>query len=1279
VLALNQTSATFTVMGILDSKQTGPEQVTVNASATGFNPGAATLTIADIYLPDLVTTAITFPTNGLTGGQLTVNWVVANNGLGATTNQTWSDYVYLATDIFGQNETLVAAVTNVSGLAIGANYTSQASFYLPTAPGNYWIIVVADGGNVVTELNKQNNTLVSSLPLAVNPAYRAAIINVTPSVAAQGTPIVLSGWTYNPLNNQPVPNSAAAVSVQVNGTVRNYTAVSDANGNLSYTFQPLANEAGDYTTGADYPYVTIISPQVYFVLLGMQAHPASLNVQLLPATPLSGQIVLSNITDQPLTGLAVTVPDLQGNLSAQFTFTNNTLPGYGGVTVNYTLQSPLTHSSQIKFSAIATSIEGAQLTIPVVANVVPLIPQLIANPGYLSSGMVVGQQSVLSFVVQNTGGASSGDLTVELPTNLTWMVLGSPATIPSIPAGGKATVTLILNPPPDLQLTLYTGNLALFSGNIGVSEPFQIRAVSDNTGNLQVTATDDYTYYVAGAPKVTNATVTVRDPITGSVVAQTNSDANGIAYFPALPAGPYTVEATAAKHNQFQGSLSVTPGITNTLEAFMPCQLITYEWTVVPTDVPDQYQIVLQSVFETQVPVPNVVVSEPKVLIPVAPGVASQFIITLSNEGLIEAQNVSIAVPDDPTYLVTPLVTNVDIIPAQSAVQIPVTVQLRSAPAPKLVKGNGAKPKDEGGCSASDINACLPDIPLTVNYYYICGNNNVWRETPIDLSIICTDKEHKDCLDAAKEAAGEAAESGNYLSLACKALLAGVTCLVHNANPCAIAALSTTCGAVTGGVKGALASGGSDLLQCACYILNKYPIPSFPGGGGPSGGGGGSGPGSGGGGYGGGYDGGFGGGWSVGGIGWAVGGSSGGCSVGSIQSAVAHTPAIAGSMRNLKPVQKDASQGVCAQVLLQINQSVVMARSAFAGTLEINDGGATSISNIQVTLTFLDGTNGDASDKFVIEGPVLNTLTAADGTGTLAGGATGSAVYTFIPTDDAAPTAPAAYQIGGTLTYNDSGQVVTVPLISAPITVYPEAKLDLLYFQQTDVYGPDAINPQLSEASQPFDLGLIVKNVGAGTAHNFQITSAQPQIVDNEKGLLINFTIIGTEVGDQPITPSLTANLGDISPGGSKEATWELLSSLAGQFISFNATFKHVDDMGNTNTSLINSVEIHPLTHQVLANRPTDDDVPDFLVNDIPNPDKLPDTLYLSDGTVAAVNVVTSGVFDAPVGPGHLQVQLTTTVNNGWNYIQLPDPGVGYILESVVRSDGNVLPMTNDA
>jgi CARDB/Divergent InlB B-repeat domain/Bacterial Ig-like domain len=1289
-LGVSQTSAVFTVTAILDQQQTGPELVALTASATNFNPGAAPLTVSDIYLPDLVPTAIIVPSNAPAGSQLTLSWVITNKGLGAATNANWYDAVYLSSSSAGQSQTLSATANAPAALPIGASYTNQASIALPPTPGSYWVIVQADAGNALTELNKQNNTLVSPTPVVVSPPWRAAITNATPAVAPQGTPIVLSGWTYNPANNQPAPNKTATVSIQVNGTIRSDQVVSDANGAFTYTFQPLQNEAGDYTAGADYPFGTQPSAQVAFVILGMQALPASFTTQLLPNAPLTNQIVLSNLTDHALHGLAFTVPNLQGKLSAQFTFTNTTLAANGTMSVSCILTSPLTQSAQVNFTATATSTEGAQVIVPFNVTVMPLVAQLIGNPGYLVSGTIVGQQTVLSFDIFNSGGAPSGDLTVQLP-NLSWMTLGSTATIPSIPAGGKATVTLILDPPSNLPQALYTGNVVIGNGNTSLNMPFQIRAVSSAVGELLITATDDYTYYQAGSPKVTNALIVVRDPATGNIVAQTNSDANGMADFAALPAGPYTVDATAAQHNQFHGSVTVAAGVATPLETFLPRRLVTYQWTVVPTDVPDQYQIVLQTLFETEVPVPNVVVSEPNVLLPIVPGEVSQFVVTLSNHGLIQAENVGFTVPNDPTYLVTPLVTNVGIIPAQASVKVPVTVQLRGSLA-QFQKNGGGRPREEG-CTPGDP-PCVPELPMQFNYDYLCGNNHVARQGTIDMSFICTAQEVKDCIDKVRENL----ESENLASLTCNTIEEIIACSGVHLTPCKKAAISGVCAAaVTVASDGALGESAipgalSDALGCLCDKFPDIPLPFYPFG---SGGGPGYVPPV----------------CNCGGIiysiftGYSIAprpavpptwqnviydpvvqtsvpGSD--CSAGTIGGGEAAlkvaTPVTAGAIPRLRPAQKrDLTSGVCAQILLQISQSVVMTRSAFSGSLTLDDGGSTALSDIKISLAFQDGTNGDASSKFVVEGPVLNTLTAVDGSGTLGGGGTGSATYTFIPTDDAAPTAPVTYKIGGNLTYSDGGQQVTVPLLSTPITVYPEAKLNLLYFEQRDVYGPDPLDPQISVPSQPFDLGLIVKNIGAGTAHNFQITSSQPKIVDNEKGLLIDFTITGTEVGDQPVTPSLTATLGDIAPGGVQVATWDLLSSLAGKFLSLDATFQHLDDMGNTNTSLINSVEIHSLIHRVLANRTNDDDIPDFLANDIPNPGNLPDTLYLSDGSIAAVNVITNGAFDGVVVPGHLQVHLTTTVSNGWNYIQLPDPGPGYLLASVVRSDGEVLSLTNDA
>jgi hypothetical protein len=1272
---LNQTSVTFSVTGVLDGLQTGNRYVVVTAAATGFNSAARTLSVSDIYLPDLVPAIVSTPTNAYTEQQITVTWKVTNSGLGATTNLNWFDYVYLANDGLGGGQTLFAAKSRVKSLAVGESYTNAASFYLPPLPGNFWVIVEANGNRTITELRTANNTTFAPAPIAVNPAYRAELLTAAPLQAGSGTPIVLQGRTYNPTNNAPIPNRAATVRVLVNDTRRVFPVTSDVNGNFTYTFQPLANEAGDYTACADHPSVTNLSAQVAFTLLGFIAEPVSLAPQLLPDVPASGTLLLSNLTAHPLSGLAITTPDLGTNLTAQFTFTNNSLPAYGAITVGYTLQSPLKRATQLNFLATVNSAEGASRSVPMYVKVVPTFAQLAATPAYLQRGMVRGQQTVMTFTVENTGGSASGDLTVQLP-GVPWLSLGSATNIPSIPAGSNAVVTLVLNPALDLPLGLYNGNIVVLNANLGLTIPYQFRAVSSAIGDLIVNVTDDYTYYVAGEPKVTNATVVLRDPFTGSIVAQTNSGPTGIAQFSGLTEGGYTVDVSAEKHNQYRGTATIAASVTNTLEAFLPRQLVTYQWSVVPTEIEDKYKIVLESVFETEVPVPNVVIEEPQVMVVVAPGAVSQFEIRLTNHGLIAANDVTVNVPYNSRYLITPLVQNIGKIPAKASVTVPVTVQLRPTVggiAAAGAAGIGDPQADgDGGCSLEDINACLPKIPLQARYSYPCGGNNVGQSRTLDLSVICSGLDAQECWENLRELLG----SGNLIGVGCNAINAFLACAGANLTACQQAAISTACGAALGGLAGAAGAGAGGALECLCSHLDDIPFPTLPhaSAGNPQ---------------------------DV--LGWLPlppsgplyacanpvvsyiyipgGDCSGAAGIAPATTTVTATAAgfnQSSAPRLSSPKKAAASAGVCARVRLRITQDVVMTRSAFVGTLEIENGGLSSITGVQVTLDFRDGAGNSAATKFVTEGPNLLGLTAVDGSGDLAGGATGSAVYTFIPTTDAAPNQPNTYQIGGTLRYIDDGQDVVVPLLSAPITVYPEAKLDLVYFQQRDVYGDDPFTLPV-EPSEPYTLGLIVKNIGAGDAKNFEITSAQPQIIENEKGLLIDFSIIGTRIGSNAATPSLTAKLGNIPAATSKVVTWDLLSTLQGKFISFEASFEHVNGLGQTNLSLINSIETHELIHPVRANRVTDDGVVDFLVNDFADPQNLPDVLYHSTGAVEPVNVVTNGSFDALVGPGHLQVQLTASVDAGWNYLRLPDPGPGYVLASVVRSDSKVLALTNNA
>jgi hypothetical protein len=384
--------------------------------------------------------------------------------------------------------------------------------------------------------------------------------------------------------------------------------------------------------------------------------------------------------------------------------------------------------------------------------------------------------------------------------------------------------------------------------------------------------------------------------------------------------------------------------------------------------------------------------------------------------------------------------------------------------------------------------------------------------------------------------------------------------------------------------------------------------------------------------------------------------------------------------------------GVCAVVRIQIDQQAVITRNAFVGTLEIDNGGA-AISNLRVTIDFTTSTgmsmgmnmgNMGANDDFAYAAPLQTNVggSVQNGTGTIApvaadGTSTAGVIqYTFIPTEMAAMNGVTSYNVGGSFSYTQDGQQLTVPILPATIEVLPDPQLVLNYFLQRDVIGDDPFTPQI-EPSEPFYLGLQVTNVGKGQANNFTITTAQPQIVDNEKGLLINFQITGTQVGGQQATPSLTANLGTIAAGATQTAEFIMLSSLQGRFINFSASFQHVDALGNKDTSLIKSVNTHIMIHVAEAgyvgnpsNAPVQDDgVPDFLTMEIPNKQVLPDTLWLSNGSEVPVSQATQVNVTPDTQP--LTYDLSATDAVGWNYLQVEDPTAGqYRLSQVLRSDG---------
>jgi hypothetical protein len=378
------------------------------------------------------------------------------------------------------------------------------------------------------------------------------------------------------------------------------------------------------------------------------------------------------------------------------------------------------------------------------------------------------------------------------------------------------------------------------------------------------------------------------------------------------------------------------------------------------------------------------------------------------------------------------------------------------------------------------------------------------------------------------------------------------------------------------------------------------------------------------------------------------------------------------------------NDGVCARVKLRIDQDAVIARDYFKATLELSNSGTSRLENIGIEVRIRsEGTSAD--NVFDVRLETTSAGFAVDGTGVLTSGRTGTARWKLTPTIDAAPMAPRQFRVGGILRYRLDGVNVSVPFNDVPITVLPTPRLRLTYFHQRDVFSDDPDTLQIIEPAIPYSLAVMIQNVGFGMARNMRITSAQPIIVENLLQVLIDFQIIATRVAGEPLQPSLTANFGNIGPGQITIGEWLMTSSLQGLFTDYRATFEHIDGRGNPRLSLIESVAIKEMIHQVQALGALDDGKPDFLVNEVEDLEDLPDTLYLSDGSTSPVTVIRDWEQTGAPGPGQFNVDITAAMGSGWTYLLIPDPASGrapplhYDLLRVVRSDGVVIPLDGNA
>lgn len=355
--------------------------------------------------------------------------------------------------------------------------------------------------------------------------------------------------------------------------------------------------------------------------------------------------------------------------------------------------------------------------------------------------------------------------------------------------------------------------------------------------------------------------------------------------------------------------------------------------------------------------------------------------------------------------------------------------------------------------------------------------------------------------------------------------------------------------------------------------------------------------------------------------------------------------------------EKEEEAGVCAVVRIRIEQELAVTREAFLAKLEIENQEDSPLEQIEMKIVITDSVTGsEATHLFSIGDGMLSGSLIIASLWSLPSEMSGAIEWLIIPYSEAAPESSHVYDVGGTLFYVLEGKNITIPLLPTKITVTPDPSLRVHYFWEKNVVGDNPFTDEI-EPSVPFTLGVAVMNAGYGTANSLQITSGQPEIIENSKGLLVNFMIIGANIGNESISPSLTVTFGDLAPNMTKVARWFILSSLQGEFKNYSATFENVNPLGDPKLSILDELEIHELIRNVMIyGSPEEDGILDFLVNERKDFLGYPDALYSSKtlqqysvhaGTILSVRTTSSRAASVEV--------RTSSNTTGWVYYRHED------------------------
>nr|WP_320194298.1 RHS repeat-associated core domain-containing protein [uncultured Desulfobacter sp.] len=519
----------------------------------------------------------------------------------------------------------------------------------------------------------------------IDTSYYGQVETVSPESSHGDEDILISGRALARATDEPLANVPLDLVISVQGFDRTYRIYTDANGQFSYAFTPMAGEYGDYTVWARHPELNDTAPQAGFEIVRLVyqipetpvrgvnfVKPATFNIGIprnyvldVPITVVAGGEAMHNVrveyntVDQPdgqlLAGVHVQTGDVLATIDQ----------GHSAV-LHWTLWADNTAADTGSLILSVKSDENGEAswqTITVNLQFSEARPVLYFSPDHIETGMALDDTVTETITFNNNGFADMENVQLSLVDESgapapDWIALNTASDFGDLLMDESREIGIFFSPTADkVNEGLYTYYLRVSADNYPDTDILLFAAVTQSgIGNALIKVSDIYTgtedpntgETIQG---LANASITLQNEVvlTETFSAATNSQ--GEALINDLPAGRYKCRVRASNHQEYIGRTWIKPGITTTKEVFLANNLVTVEWKVVPTTIQDKYEVVLTATYETNVPAAVLVAEPASVMLPdMQAGDVFRAEFTLTNYGLIRAQDLSLVMPEDNEY-----------------------------------------------------------------------------------------------------------------------------------------------------------------------------------------------------------------------------------------------------------------------------------------------------------------------------------------------------------------------------------------------------------------------------------------------------------------------------------------------------------------------------------------------------------------------------------------------------------------------------------------------------